>query len=183
MTPTGLCVEFLLKRVAIFGSLVQRELPRKRVRDCQRFTIPPPPPPRLRRAELGTSLYTREAFCECEQHGNTAPTGLCVVFKKEKCEQCGFRIVRTKKIGSKGFVRGCGGTLYQKCSPAKPSSLLPSLNTWRCRGTSRCFRGRTRSRTRGARSLCPRDSPRQGRARCWRCSRSRPCAWWKDRIR
>jgi len=64
---TGLCADFPLKRVAIFGSLVQRELPRKRVRDCRRFTIPPPPPPRLRRAELGTSLYTREAFCKCEQ--------------------------------------------------------------------------------------------------------------------
>ena len=70
--PYGLCVDFLLKRVATFGSLVQRELPRKRVRDCQRFTIPPPLPSRLRRAELSTSLYTREAFCKCEQRGNTA---------------------------------------------------------------------------------------------------------------
>ena len=73
---TGLCVEFLLKRVAILGSLVQRELPRKRVRDCPRFTIPPPPLPRLRRAELGTSLYTREAVVSAN-NAVIPPYGLC----------------------------------------------------------------------------------------------------------
>jgi len=39
VSPTGLSADFPLKRVAILDSLVQRELPHKRVRDCRRFTI------------------------------------------------------------------------------------------------------------------------------------------------